>query len=156
MSKTEVSPIVVQKADTDKLFNYVFTIRTKVFVDEESVDQDDEYDGFDHLSNHYLALYEGIPVGTARWRSLPESGRIRFERFAVLKEHRKKGVGRALVEALLKEVSKDREIFVHAQLHSIDFFKKMGFVEEDEIFEEAGISHKKLIWQDDNSGKFQV
>ena len=146
MSKTEVSPIVVQKADTDKLFNYVFTIRTKVFVDEESVDQEDEYDGFDHLSNHYLAWYGEIPVGTARWRVLPESGRIRFERFAVLKEFRRKGVGSALVETLLGAVSMDREIFVHSQLHSIGFFKKVGFVEEGEAFEEAGILHKKLIW----------
>ncbi|MEL7340992.1 MAG: GNAT family N-acetyltransferase, partial [Bacteroidota bacterium] len=64
MSNQTSSPIEVYVADSDESFNHIFNIRTTVFVDEESIDDEDEYDGFDHLANHYLALYEGIPVGT--------------------------------------------------------------------------------------------
>ncbi|MEZ4852336.1 MAG: GNAT family N-acetyltransferase [Bacteroidia bacterium] len=140
--------IIVQRADTDELYNHVFSIRTTVFVEEESVDQDDEYDGFDFLSNHYLATYDGIPVGAARWRSIPSSGKIRLERFAVLSPYRGKGVGRALLEKVMEDVPRGREIFVHSQIHNLGYYSKFGFEPVGEEFEEAGIIHKKMIFNE--------
>ncbi|MEZ4827048.1 MAG: GNAT family N-acetyltransferase [Bacteroidia bacterium] len=139
--------IVVSLADTDELYNHVFSIRTTVFVNEESVDAEDEYDGFDFLSNHYLAWYDGIPAGAARWRTIPATGKVRLERFAVLKPYRGKGVGAALLEKILADVPKSREIFVHAQLHNLGFYARFGFVEEGETFEEAGLPHRKMVWK---------
>lgn len=147
MSSYKSPAITVQRADTDELYNHVFTIRTTVFVEEESVDQEDEYDGFDFLANHYLASLDGIPVGAARWRTVPATGKIRLERFAVLKPYRGQGVGRALVEAIMNDVPQNREIFIHAQIHNLGFYEKFGFEAEGEDFEEAGILHKKMVFR---------
>lgn len=147
MSDLSQELIQVQVADTDDRYNHVFLIRTQVFVDEESVDQEDEYDGFDHLSTHFLATYQGKPVGTARRRRLSNSGKIRLERFAVLKEFRRKGVGTALAQTMLADISEGQYVFVHAQVHAITFFESLGFAIEGETFEEAGIQHIKMVYQ---------
>lgn len=150
MSTTDNSSIIVQIVDSDELFNHVFFIRTKVFVDEEKIDQEDEYDGFDHLSTHYLAWVNGKPAGTARWRTLPISGQIRLERFAVVQEFRKYGVASALLERMMNDVSHENSIFVHAQVLVQRFFEKFGFKPIGEPFEEAGIMHQKLVYDSSN------
>ncbi|MEM7374280.1 MAG: GNAT family N-acetyltransferase [Bacteroidota bacterium] len=147
MSNLAEELIHVEVADTDDRFNHVFLIRTQVFVDEESIDQEDEYDGFDHLSTHYLATYQGTPAGTARRRRLTNSGKIRLERFAVLKEYRRKGIGTALAKAMISDIPTGKYVFVHAQVHAVSFFESLGFVIEGESFEEAGIQHIEMVYQ---------
>ncbi|GAB4402613.1 MAG: GNAT family N-acetyltransferase [Bacteroidia bacterium] len=137
----------MQKASSDELYDHVFLIRTEVFVDEVAVDQEDEYDGFDHLATHYLAWYGDIPAGTARWRTLSGSGAIRLERFAVRKPYRGLGIGSALVEAILADIPKSGQVFVHAQIHNLAFYQRFGFVEEGDEFEEAGLVHKKMVYR---------
>src|SRR5215207_373629 len=79
-----------------------FSIRQKVFVDEQHVDQREEYDSHEDESTHYLLLKEEIPVGTARWRYTDKG--IKLERFAVLPEFRKLGGGFELVSRVLRDV----------------------------------------------------
>ena len=145
MFKSDAKSIEIINANTDQLFNSVFIIRTKVFVDETEVDQDDEYDGFDHLSNHFLALYDNVPAGAARWRVIQGSGRVRLERIAVLKEFRRKGVGTALAEKMLTYIPDNQEVFVRAQSTNLDFFKNLGFEVKGDEFEEAGIPHFEMV-----------
>lgn len=147
MSSTNDKPIVVREIDADEAFNHVFMIRTKVFVEEQNVSQEDEYDGFDHVARHFLAYYDDNPVGAARLRRLIISGRVRLERFAVLKEYRKKGVGSAILEKLIDAINPGMEIYVHVQLYNIDFFKKRGFEVDSEEFEEAGTSHVRMMYR---------
>ncbi|MEL6589146.1 MAG: GNAT family N-acetyltransferase [Bacteroidota bacterium] len=143
---SQISPeIEVYSADSDESFNHIFNIRTTVFVDEESIDDEDEYDGFDHLANHYLALYDGIPVGTARWRVQPNSGKVRMERFAVLKSYRRRGVGSALMQRIISDIGSNKEIYVHVQPEFQAFFGSFGMQTEGELFEEAGITHQLMI-----------
>ncbi|MEM6801851.1 MAG: GNAT family N-acetyltransferase [Bacteroidota bacterium] len=153
MSKSGAKSIEVFNANTDELFNSVFIIRTEVFVDESKVDQEDEYDGFDHLSQHYLATYEGSPAGASRWRILPASQRVRLERIAVLKDYRRKGVGAALVAKMLEDIPKDAHVFGHAQAENQAFFKSLGFVAVGGEFEEAGIPHVEMQLQKKESSK---
>ena len=143
MSTTDTTSILIQQADTDSLFNLVFDIRTKVFVEESAVNQEDEYDGFDHISNHYLAWYKDKPAGTARWRMLPSGSRVRLERFAVLKEYRGLGIGTALVKALLQVVPSVDEIFVHPQLENIVFFKKWDLWKMETYLKKLAYSTKR-------------
>ncbi|MFK7922893.1 MAG: GNAT family N-acetyltransferase [Bacteroidia bacterium] len=145
MSTTLPPTILVTVADSDAAFDHIFNIRTTVFVEEESVDDEDEYDGFDHLANHYLALFEDIPVGTVRWRIQPNSGKVRMERFAVLKPYRRRGVGSALMERIISDIGSNKEVYVHVQPEFHAFFASFGFVAEGEIFEEAGLDHQKMI-----------
>ncbi|MDP5172630.1 MAG: GNAT family N-acetyltransferase [Bacteroidia bacterium] len=143
-SASESSLIRVEVADSDELFNYVFFIRTQVFVEETSVDQEDEYDGFDHLSTHFLAWYGNNPAGAARRRRLM-SGAIKLERFAVLKEFRSKGIGAALVHAGLEGLPPGTKVLIHSLSSKVTYYQRFGFEPVGEEFEEAGMMHQEMV-----------
>lgn len=84
-----------------------FTIREQVFVGEQGVPLDLEYDQHDRRdARHYLArLADGRPAGAARWRET--STGIKLERFAVLPEFRNNQVGAALLHAVLADVLRE-------------------------------------------------
>lgn len=140
--------IEVKNVESDEDFNHVFDIRTQVFVEEQAISQEDEYDGFDHLAYHYLALYEGEPAGTSRWR-MTQTGRIRMERFAVKDAFRGKGIGKALLLGMLSDAPKGKEIYLHAQEFMAPYYEKMGFVAEGDVFEEVGIPHREMVYKHD-------
>ncbi|GMQ30367.1 GNAT family N-acetyltransferase [Algoriphagus confluentis] len=137
----------VEKIFDTSVFEEAVKIRELVFVIEQKVSKADEYDQFEESSTHFLARLDGKPVGTARWR-FTENG-IKLERFAVLKEARGKGVGKALVEAVLKDISLDTNSngkvkYLHAQLDAIPLYSKFGFKKVGEMFEECRIQHFKM------------
>ncbi len=136
-------PVRVEIADTDDLFNHVFLIRTEVFVEETRVDQEDEYDGFDHLSTHFLAWYGNNPAGAARRRRLT-SGGFRLERFAVLKDFRGKGIGTALVQVALQGLPVGQRVTIHSLTDKAPFYEKFGFRIQGQEFEEAGMAHVRM------------
>jgi predicted GNAT family N-acyltransferase len=133
---------------TDKLaLELVFKIREQVFVKEQQVNADDEYDEFEPNSNHFLAKIDDIPVGTARWR-LTDKG-VKLERFAVLEEARGNGVGQALVASVLADIDADpmtkgKTKYLHAQLPAVSLYEKFGFQRVGEMFEECNIQHYKM------------
>ncbi len=149
MSINPTGELVVEKVDHDTEFDYVFQIRQFVFVEEYEIGQEDDYDGFDHLAHHYLAWLDGEPIATARWRRTQTGGRYRIERIAVLKDFRRNQVGTSLVYHILKDIPRDKEIFVHAPVDQIPFFASLNFEETGFEFEEAGINHKKLVYVGD-------
>ena len=87
----------------------------------------------------------GSPVGVARLRFL-EDGTIKGERFAVLAEHRRAGVGRALVVAVEAEARRrrGREIVIAAQTRAVGFYERLGYEVYGDPFEEAGIPHRMM------------
>jgi predicted GNAT family N-acyltransferase len=117
-------------------------IREKVFIDEQKVPPDLEWDEWDERSDHALALdADGGPIGTARL--LPDG---RVGRMAVLKEWRQRGVGGALLLALL-ERARGRRVersVLHAQTHAAGFYRRFGFTERGAEFLEAGIPHVEM------------
>ena len=116
-------------------------IRFEVFVDEQDVPVEEELDGMDETSTHFLATVDEQPVGTAR---LMPSGQI--GRMAVLKAFRRQGIGAQLLNAAVKtalEAGLD-EPFLHAQTHALDFYAAHGFVAHGEIFLDAGIEHRAM------------
>lgn len=120
--------------------NQIFKIRQEVFVDEQKVDRDEEFDAYESSSLHYLGLIDGHPAGTARWR-ITEKG-IKLERFAVLKDHREKGVAAALLAQVLKHViPSGQRIYLNAQVSAMGFYEKFGFKKEGPMFVEANIDH---------------
>lgn len=140
--------ITVINVTEDHEFDQVFRIRKEVFVIEQAVPEDEEWDEFEHICKHYLAYLGDIPVGTARWRRTL-SGDYKLERFAVLLPYRGRGVGEAILEAVLKDVPKnpDSKIYLHAQLSAKGFYDQNGFIPEGEEFDEAGIRHVKMIYK---------
>lgn len=120
-------------------------IRTRVFVEEQGVPADLEYDGEDTAATHYLLMSDGQPIATARWRY--KGSGIKLERFAMLPEYRNSGAGRHLLDAVLGDVlTLGRKIYLHSQERAVNFYLRRGFEIEGEVFEEAGIRHYLMVW----------
>lgn len=120
----------------------LIAIRTEVFVMEQQVPKELEIDGLDGDSYHFLAsLPDGTHVGTAR---LMQSGQI--GRMAVLQEYRKHGIGRRLLECAIAKAHSlgFGEVFLHAQIHALDFYLRNGFEAYGPEFDDAGISHRAM------------
>ena len=114
-------------------------IRSAVFIMEQGVPQELEWDGLDEHAYHVVALAaDGTPIGTGR---LLQDGQI--GRLAVLKAWRGRGVGKALLDMLLVIANKmgNEEVKLHAQVRVLDFYLKRGFVAQGREFMEAGIPH---------------
>lgn len=135
--------IDVKKVHEQSDLEKVFAIRRTVFVEEQNCPPELECSDEDK-SVHFLATQDGVPCGAARWRKT-ENG-YKLERFAVLKEFRRKGVGAHLVKAVLADLPADASpIYLNAQLSAVDFYKVRGFYEVGEQFEEAGIMHQQMV-----------
>ena len=121
-----------------------FAIRRRVFIDEQKVPADEEYDAEDDAAVHVLALVDGAPAGTGRLLLYDGWGRI--GRMAVELAHRRSGVGRAILAELIR-VAEDlgiHELQLHAQTHALPFYEASGFVAFGVEFEEAGIPHRRM------------
>jgi predicted GNAT family N-acyltransferase len=118
------------------------TIRRAVFVVEQQVPEHEEWDGLDESSQHVLAVaFDGNAVGTGRL--LPDG---RIGRMAVLMAWRGRGVGSALLSALIALAREGgyAKTRLHAQTHAHDFYRKHGFEALGEEFMEAGIPHYEM------------
>lgn len=114
-------------------------VRTTVFVVEQHVPVELEIDGEDPQCVHALARDDaGAPIGAGR---LTPDGRI--GRMAVLRDWRGRGVGSALLRALMEHARAQgmTALALHAQHAAIPFYTRHGFTPEGEEFEEAGIAH---------------
>jgi len=118
-------------------------IRQEVFVEEQQVDPEIEYDEFEESSTHILATIEDTPAGTARWRQTDEG--YKLERFAVPEKFRGQGVGAALLVFILDQLDDRSKVYLNSQLVAMGFYEKMGFTAVGDIFYEADIPHKKMV-----------
>ena len=141
--------IEVKKINSSSDMDRAYSIREKVFVEEQQVSKEEEYDEFEDIATHFLATDEdGNACGTARWRFTDKG--IKLERFAVLKECRGRGVGSGLVKKVLDDVlqhpdTNNKLIYLHAQLTAVPLYEKFGFRKEGEQFDECGIQHYKMV-----------
>ncbi|TDL78427.1 GNAT family N-acetyltransferase [Palleronia sediminis] len=121
------------------------SVRRAVFIEEQGISEADEIDDLDAGAIHILAQQEGLPIGTARILLDPPVGKI--GRICVLAPYRGTGLGRKLVEAalgILRETPRIDEAVLGAQLHTLDFYRKLGFEAEGPIFDDAGIPHRLM------------
>ena len=117
-------------------------LRDAVFVDEQKVPRDIEWDEHDAVSRHVIARdSDGGAIGTGRLLADGHIGRM-----AVLADWRGKGVGRALLERLLElaAASHMQHLALHAQTQAGGFYRRFGFVEDGPEFMEAGIPHRTM------------
>lgn len=120
----------------------LLVVRREVFVVEQGVAEEREVDELDPLSLHVLACdEEGCPVGTARLLPCGRIGRV-----AVLSPWRRRGVGGALMQAVMAAAEKrgEKRIHLHAQVHSIPFYESLGFRVCGGEFDEEGIPHREM------------
>ena len=127
-----------------------FAIRRQVFIDEQGVAPDLEWDGQDDTAVHAVAVLEdGETIGTGRFVRAGEPDAVRIGRMAVLPEHRRLGVGTTILRALEEEAAARgaRRALLHAQTYAAAFYTGLGYRKEGETFEEAGIEHIAM-WKD--------
>lgn len=116
-------------------------IRRLVFIEEQRVPQEEEWDGRDDACVHFLALRDGVPVGTVRLLPDAHIGRV-----AVLAEARGLGIGAALMRAAIEAARRDghARIELAAQTHALAFYEHLGFMAFGGEFLDAGIPHRSM------------
>jgi len=125
-----------------------FTIRIEVFVKEQGVPLEDEFDEFDTLnglSEHILVYYNEQPVGTGRVRWVDGIGKL--ERICILEPYRKFGLGKVIINAL-EEIAEEKgvsQVKLHGQTQAEVFYKKLGYQTSSSMFIEDGIPHILMI-----------
>jgi YbgC/YbaW family acyl-CoA thioester hydrolase len=122
-------------------------IRTEVFVDEQKIPADMEWDDADIGAVHAVAFNRfGAALATGRLlEHVP--GVAKIGRMAVRQNVRSSGVGRAVLDALLQAARQrgDREAVLHAQMSAASFYGRAGFTPRGPVFEEAGIPHVEMV-----------
>lgn len=117
-------------------------VREAVFMREQGVSAELEWDGLDEGSHHVLALSNtGQAIGCGRIQPNAHIGRI-----AVMPEWRGKKVGTAILEGLLAYAASLHypEVDVDAQVQALPFYQRLGFAEEGDVFMDANIPHRKM------------
>ncbi len=120
-------------------------IRSTVFIQEQGVPQDLEWDGEDARAMHALACdTQGQPIGTARL--LLHGDLAHIGRMAVLKAWRRRGVGSALLACILAEAQRRgaTSALLNAQTYAAPFYARAGFTREGVEFFDAGIPHYRM------------
>ena len=141
--------LICKLVETDSELKAAHNIRRTVFVIEQNVPPEIEWDEFEHSALHMICRLDNKVIGTGRITFF--GSRAKIERVAVLKEFRHRGIGGKIMEFLVDECrNKNADyIYAHVQMQAYDFYKKMGFYEVGEIFDEAGINHIKMVLNDE-------
>ena|SRR5258708_33458295 len=123
---------------------YAHEIRRRVFIEEQNVPEAIEMDEDDAHAFHALAILDGKPVGCGRY--VAHGGEVKIGRMAVLPDLRTRGIGREILLFLMRIAREHgyRSAILHAQLTAEGFYLKNGYVPVGEVFEEAGIEHRKM------------
>ncbi|WP_254763006.1 GNAT family N-acetyltransferase [Natrinema marinum] len=140
-----MADLEVHVAETDPEREDAFAVRHAVFVEEQGVDEDLEYDGRDDAAVHVVAYDGEEPIGAARLREY-EDGIGKVERVAVLESRREEGVGRALMKTLEERAAAlgFSALKLHSQTRAAGFYRDLGYERRGEEFEEAGIPHVEM------------
>jgi predicted GNAT family N-acyltransferase len=123
--------------DRDALRN----IRYPVFIEEQQVPVELEWDEYDDSATHFIASRDGEAIACARLKSDGQIGRM-----AVLKEYRSQGIGQQLLRFVLQTAANNNmnKVYMHAQVSAIPFYEKQGFTAIGDIFFEADIPHREM------------
>ena len=139
--------VEVRVGSWDELGRDAQAIRTAVFVDEQKIPAEMEWDEADAGCIHAVAVNRfGVPLATGRLlEHVP--GVAKIGRMAVTQTMRGSRVGRSVLDALMKAARArgDHEVVLHAQVSAAPFYARAGFSQRGSVFEEAGIPHVEMV-----------
>lgn len=132
---------VTSKEDTLLMMN----IRRLVFVEEQNIPYDIEFDNLDSTCDNFLLYKKNEPIGTIRYRNIDNY--IKIERFSILKEYRNKGYGKEYLKSIEQKIKSkygNANLLIHAQKNSLNFYLSLGYHPTSEEFLEGGILHIEM------------
>jgi len=120
-------------------------VRREVFVNEQGISPDEEYDGYDGEALHLVVKDRGKVIGTVRLRFVGNK-RAKLERMAILKPFRRHGIGREIISFLGEQLANRQvdQLTLHAQYSAIAFYESCGFKALGLPFWDAGIQHIRM------------
>lgn len=118
-------------------------IRHTVFVVEQNVAPELEWDARDAEATHFLLTEDGVAVGTARLLADGHIGRV-----ALLPSARGKGLGQRLMQAVMQHALEAgmNQLELSAQTHALGFYQQLGFGVCSDVYLDAGIPHQSMRW----------
>lgn len=137
-----------KKITNEEDLKKAFHIRKTVFVDEQGVALEDEFDQYDTLTGkceHILVYFKEEAVGTGRLRTVNEFAKL--ERICLLEPYRKFGLGKVILQSL-EQIAKEKGLTkakLHGQTHAEGFYQKLGYKTASSIFIEDGIPHVLMV-----------
>lgn len=139
--------LLISEVKTDEQYNQVINIRKDVFIQEQGVDHNIEIDSYEKSSIYFLGTVDNIPIVTGRLR-LTQLG-IKFERIATVMDYRKKGYGTQLMSYMQNYCLKrfpNKPLYMYAQVSAVEFYQKLNWKIIGDKFVEAGIEHRKMLY----------
>lgn len=122
-----------------------FALRRRVFIEEQNVPEEEEWDALDATAIHLLMTNDGHPVGTARL--ILDGDCAKIGRVCVLSEMRGTGAGAALMRFAVEHLKARGDltkIKLSAQTYAIGFYEKLGFTAYGPEYDDAGIPHRDM------------
>ncbi|MET3194098.1 GNAT family N-acetyltransferase [Gottfriedia sp. OAE603] len=131
-------------AKTDEQIQDALKVRTEVFVVEQQISKDLEFDGLDNECFHFVAYDGEQPIAAGRLRVIDSNGKV--QRICVRKDYRGKQIGNDIMHLIHKTAKENGilQLVLHAQESAIPFYEKLGYHISSEIFYEAGIPHAEM------------
>lgn len=122
----------------DELAQDARVIREAVFIQEQQIAPEDEWDAKDAISTHFVAYLQDQPVATARLLKNHSIGRV-----AVLQSARGTGIGQKIMQAVIDHAKAEQREFLKlsSQVHAIGFYQNLGFEVQGEEYLDCGIPH---------------
>ena len=141
-----MNEVHIRLADWKKDHAALRRIREAVFIAEQAVPAELEWDADDASAVHFLALEGEYPMGTARLLPDGHIGRV-----AVLKDWRGLKVGDKLLRAVIEEAEKRglKQQMLSAQVHASSFYERFGFSVVSDEYLDAGIPHVDMVRHSD-------
>ncbi|MDO6965149.1 GNAT family N-acetyltransferase [Rhizobium alvei] len=138
------APVIVEVPVFSSLCNEAFRLRRDIFVREQKIPEDEEFEAADLTARHFVAILGGEVCGTMRIIVTDEH--VRIGRVAVGQPWRGRGVAAAIIEHALSvfaDVASGR-FYLTAQADKLRFYEKFGFTAYGESFLDGGIPHLKM------------
>ena len=129
---------------SNSIYSDLKALREKVFVVEQNVDKELEFDELDKDARHLVLKFNDKVIAGGRITAL--DGMAKIGRVVVDKDYRGLGIGLEVMKALISESYNlgYKDIIVYAQTRALGFYQKLGFVAFGEEFEEANIPHYQM------------
>lgn len=126
----------------DQLQQDAKLIRKLVFISEQNIPEQDEWDDQDAISQHFVVYDQNQPIATARLLANNSVGRV-----AVLKVYRGQGIGRLIMLEIIAyaQAQKRPNLKLSSQVHAISFYEKLGFSIQGDEYDECGIPHIEMV-----------